>query len=60
MTDLQATRVEATLAGQRTMNVDNLVAKIVKDVHFKRTEVVAPISLATTAILGSEKDLLTD
>lgn len=36
-TDLQATRVEATLAGQRTMNVNNLVTEIVKDVHFKRT-----------------------
>jgi hypothetical protein len=59
-TDLQATWIEATLTRQRTVNMNDLVTEIVKYVHFKRTEVVAPIPLATTTILSSEKDLLTN
>ena len=59
-TDLQATGVKTTLARQRTMNMNDLVTKVVKNVHFKRTKIVAPISFAATAIFSSEKDFLSN
>lgn len=40
--------------------MNHLVTEIVQDIHFKRTKVIAPITLAATAILGSKKDFLTN
>ena len=59
-TNLQAAWIEAALACQRTVNVNNLIAEIVENVHLEGAKVITPITLATTAILCREKDFLTD
>lgn len=59
-TNLQAAWIETALASQGAVNMNDLVTKIVEYVHLERTEVITPITLATSAILSREKDFLSD
>lgn len=48
------------MTSERSVYMDNFVAEVIEDVHFKMAKIVAPEAVAASAILSSVEDFLAD
>ena len=58
--NLEAARVEATVAGQRTMQMNHFVSEIIQNDHLKVADAAAEPALEAGRLLRSKKDFLAE